>query len=100
VREQHPDVIALAMIAEAIVSQIDAATGRIAHPWRLKTTVESVTRRRRLRPRNPWDDVIDREIDRREIGDGLTVRVMVWKADEIGWTAEPALPTLPLGPRA
>jgi hypothetical protein len=51
-------------------------------------------------PRTCLCGLTDREIDRRAIGDGLTVRVMVWKADEIGWTAEPPLPILPLGPRA
>lgn len=48
-------------------------------------------------PRALLCTLTDRAVDRAELGDAITARVMVWKADELGWTHAPAAPTLPLG---
>ena len=40
----------------------------------------------------------DRTVEAAQPGDAFAARVMVWKADELGWTrSDPAAPTLPFG---
>lgn len=41
-------------------------------------------------PRTCLDTITDRAVDAAEIGVTLNARVMVWKADQMGWTGRPA----------
>lgn len=41
-------------------------------------------------PRTCLDTLTDKAVDAAEIGDAIRARVMVWKADQLGWTGRPA----------